>query len=90
MGVRLVLVLELDGGTPAEVQAYGERVIAAIRGRQRAGAKSVIEWKPEQLVDVRLEPQPALLPEATAMTDDAAGIFREQFEGIRDQPPGKL
>lgn len=59
MAVRLVLVLNLDGGgDDAQVRAYGEQVVEAIRERQRAGAEARIEWRPEQLVDVRIEAVP--------------------------------
>lgn len=55
--VHLVLVLELDGGTPDEVRAYGESVVARIthdrfHDRQKT---MVLEWRAEQLHTARLE-----------------------------------
>lgn len=54
MTTRLVLVLELDGGTPAEVRAYGEQVAAAIRHAAEQDIRASMEWQAAQFVDVRV------------------------------------
>jgi hypothetical protein len=57
MTTRLVLVLDLGaaGDEPGEVRAYGEQLVESIRDRHRAGLDSVIEWRADQLADVRIE-----------------------------------
>lgn len=55
MGVRLVLVLNLDGGEPGEVRAYGDELVEAIHRRRDSGQPAMIEWRADQLVEVRVE-----------------------------------
>ncbi len=85
MTTHLVLVLALDGGTPAEVRAYGEQVAASIRRAARRGGTATIEWQAHQLADVHLrdgEPVPARpdveqagVGQLNAMTNDAGEWF---------------
>lgn len=55
MGVRLVLVLDLDGGEPDLVRAYGGELVEAIERHRDLGLPAMIEWRAEQLVEVRVE-----------------------------------